>query len=344
LTISAIAGACGDIRDTRIMGAHRLELLGCSPVNVLSSFAASGVILIWMLVSSPLAAEDIEGKIHVGGLDRTYRIHLPPSTKNGHEMPLVVVLHGGGGNGLIAARQTHFSEYADREHFVVAYPNGTDQFRPLLNFFGAPGFLTWNAGACCGYAMKQGIDDVAFLRAVVADIQHKYPIDLQRVYATGISNGGMMAYRLACEASDIFAAVGVVSGVLVTHPCEPHAAVSVIDFHGTADEYVPILGGTGRKSFTRIEFPPVRESISFWVDADGCQSRSQEARPAEDTLSHDYRECRSGSEVTYFVIEGGGHAWPGGDRISTILDVPAGSISATTEIWRFFSTHPKLLL
>jgi polyhydroxybutyrate depolymerase len=257
-------------------------------------------------------------------------------------MPLVLVLHGGGGNAQAVARQTRFSDEADREGFVVGYPNGTDRFRPLMNLIGKRGFLTWNAGGCCGYAMGHNIDDVGFLRAVVAQIEQDYPIDHRRVYAAGISNGGMMVYRLACEASDIFAAIGVVSGVLVKHPCAPRAPVSVIDFHGTEDQYVPINGGVGPKSVIHTVYPPVRDSILFWVGVDQCQVQPLVSRAPEGVLALDYHDCRAGTAVTYYVIEGGGHAWPGGDRIMALLDPPSTAISATAVMWRFFAAHPKM--
>jgi polyhydroxybutyrate depolymerase len=287
-------------------------------------------------------AANLEQKIQIAGVERSYVIHFPRGASVEHDMALVLVLHGVGGDAQIAARQTHFNEEADREGFVVAYPNGTDRFRPLMNLIGKRGFLTWNAGGCCGYAMEHNIDDVGFLRAVVAKIGRDHPIDHRQIYAAGISNGGMMVYRLACEASDIFAAVGVVSGVLVTHPCAPRAPVSVIHFHGTDDQFVPINGGVGPKSLTGTAFSPVRDSILFWVGVDECQTQPQESRTPEGVLVFDYHECRADTAVTYYVIEGGGHAWPGGDRIFPILDPPPTAISATAVMWRFFAAHPKM--
>jgi polyhydroxybutyrate depolymerase len=285
-------------------------------------------------------AADSERTLQMDGIERSYLVHIPPGASERHSIPLVLVLHGGAGTAVLVAKQTGFREQADSANFIVAFPNGTDRPRPLMNLLGKPGFLTWNAGGCCGYAMDHLINDVGFLRGLVTELERSYPIDRRRIYAAGISNGGMMAYRLGCEASDIFAAIGVVSGVLVTQPCLPSAPLSVIDFHGTDDRYVPLTGGVGPKSLIGTEFPPVRDSISFWVGIDACHA-PQEAQIAQGVTAFEYPKCRAGTAVTFNLIQGGGHAWPGGDRISLILDPPSTTVNATAVIWRFFAAHPK---
>jgi polyhydroxybutyrate depolymerase len=281
---------------------------------------------------------DVEQKIRIQGIERSYHVHSP-NLRDQEAVPLVLMLHGGGGSGVLAATQTRFSDEADREGFIVAYPDGTDRYRPMRNLLGKAGFLTWNAGGCCGYAMSQSINDVGFLRAVIGEIERDYRIDPRRVYVAGISNGGMMAYRLACEASDIIAAVGVVSGVLVTQPCVPSVPVSVIDIHGTHDEYVPLNGGVGRKSLVDTPYPPIRDSISFWAGIDQCVKSQAHAK--NGVLIRNYEQCRGDTAVTYIVIEGGGHAWPGGERMSPLLDAPSTAVTATAVVWQFFAAHAK---
>lgn len=273
-----------------------------------------------------------------GGRDRTYLVHVPPGLPE--PVPLVVALHGGGGNAMATLNMTGLNAEADAAGFMVVYPNGTDRSRPLLNLMGKPGFLTWNAGNCCGYAQEHRVDDVGFIRAVVDQLESRYRIDPKRIYATGISNGGMMAYSLACEASDMFAAVGVVSGIITDARCRPAHPVAVIDFHGTADQNVPINGGVGSKAFIKDRRPPVQDSIDFWVKADGCRTAPKETRSATLVVKS-YGGCRDGSAVTYYIIEGGGHAWPGGNRLSRMLDVPGQAVNATDVMWRFFAAHPK---
>ena len=287
------------------------------------------------------SAEDRAHALKVGAGMRRYLLHVPNALPAEAPAALVIVLHGGGGSPDSAAAQTGFNAEADARGFLVAYPAGSDRSRPLLKALGKSGFLTWNAGACCGYALEQGMDDVGFIRAMVADIAQVRPIDPKRIYATGISNGGMMAYRLACAASDLVAAVGVVSGVVVEAPCEPDFPVAVIDFHGTADANVPIAGGVGAKSFTKYAYPPVARSIAFWAAHDDCGKDPIVSAPAPTVTLRSYPLCVGNTAVDYYVIDGGGHAWPGGKRMLKLLDAPSTAISATPLIWRFFAAHPK---
>ena len=138
------------------------------------------------------------------GQSRSYILHLPPSYNGENEMPLVVVLHGGGGNAGNIEKLTGFSEKADKEGFIVVYPDGSGMFDRYL--------LTWNTGFCCGYALKNNIDDVGFIRTLIGYLQEKYAINPNMIYVTGISNGGMMSYRLGAELSDIVAAIAPVAG------------------------------------------------------------------------------------------------------------------------------------
>src|SRR5579864_1538256 len=214
----------------------------------------------WM---RPAAADDPAQHLESNGLQRSYLVHVPAHLPEGPR-PLVLVLHGGGGSGAGAAKMTGFDAIADAYGFIVAYPDGTDRPRPRLQHAGKPGLLTWNAGGCCGYARQHGVDDVGYIRALVAELQNDHAIDPKRIYATGISNGGMLAYRLACQASDIFAAVAPVSAVIDVPDCKPAQPVSVLHIHGSADEYVPLDGGVGKKALVKETRRPVQDSIDLW--------------------------------------------------------------------------------
>jgi len=284
-------------------------------------------------------AEDGLHRIIVDQTERSYALHVPPALT--FPAPLAIVLHGGGGSAKSAAAQAGFDQEADKRGFITAYPEGTDRARPLMNALGKPGFRTWNAGGCCGVAVERSMDDVGFIRAMVAEIAKAYPIDRKRIYATGLSNGGMMAYRLACEASDLVAAIGAVSAVIVVAPCEPRFPVSLIAIHGTADQNVPIAGGVGPKSITKYPYPPVQDSIDFWAAHDDCGKDPIASTPAESVTLRSYPLCIGNTAVDYYVIEGGGHAWPGGKRMLKMLDAPSQAIAATPLIWQFFAAHPK---
>jgi polyhydroxybutyrate depolymerase len=246
-------------------------------------------------------------------------------------LPLVVVLHGGGANAPAIVALTGFNAEADEEGFVVAYPNGTGRAKPTAE---TTGQFSWNAGDCCGSAMRQDADDSGFVRALVAAIEHERPIDRRRVYAAGFSAGGMMAYRLACEADDIFAAVGVVSGAILVPSCAPKQPVSVIDIHGTDDDAVPIDGTPERESYARAKFPPVRESVAFWAAFNGCRLEPVALESVPGIQAQDYPDCRDGTAVRYDVVDGGYHAWPDGSKTP--------GFAATPHIWHFFADHPRL--
>lgn len=291
-----------------------------------------------LLLGQANAAPDPLAHLKFGGRDRSYQVHVPSGSAG--PMPLVIVMHGGGGSAAATVKMTGFNAEADLEGFIAVYPNGTDHIRPLLNLTGKPGFLTWNAGTCCGYALENHVDDVGFIRAVVKQVEQDYQIDPRRIYATGISNGGMMAYRLACEAGDLFAAVGIVSGIITDPDCKPAHPVAVIDFHGTADRNIPIDGGVGKKAFIKDDRPPVQDSIDFWVKADDCNTTPRESRQPDLDIKN-YGGCRNGTAVRYYIIRNGGHSWPGGDRVSKLLDEPSQAVNATAVMWQFFAAHPE---
>ncbi|HVT35667.1 MAG TPA: PHB depolymerase family esterase [Nevskiaceae bacterium] len=272
-----------------------------------------------------------------GGRDRSYVVHVPSSGARANSA-LVISLHGGGGNAHTNAQQTHFNDESDREGFIVVHANGTGESRPFLNAMGKGFLFTWNAGTCCGYARDQGVDDVGFIRAMVAAIRSKYSIDPKRIYATGISNGGMLSYRLACEASDLIAAIGVVSGAQAVANCQPSQGVSVMHIHGTADQNVLLAGGIGPKGYDKVPKPPVMDAINFWVKFDGAAA--QPKTTISGNLRTDYYHGTRG-DVEFILITGGGHSWPGGEQMLAALDPPSKDMAATPTIWKFFVAHPK---
>jgi polyhydroxybutyrate depolymerase len=265
--------------------------------------------------------------------ERTYILHIPSSYDGSQVVPLVLSFHGGGGNAETEMRTSNFNPLADEKGFIVVYPNGDGRLEDKL--------LTWNGGTCCGYAATNNMDDVGFVRALIAELESTYNIDPKRIYATGMSNGAIMSYRLACEASDLFAAIAPVSGTQNISPCEPQDAVSIIHFHGTADQHVPYNGGIGDESLAGVTFVSVQDSIQFWVKQDQC-SPVPKTKTYDDIQQDTYPNCSNGSAVELYTIVGGLHAWPGANRPGWIGgDQPTQSISATQLIWEFFQEHPK---
>jgi polyhydroxybutyrate depolymerase len=261
------------------------------------------------------------------GTRRTYRVHVPPSlTRRG--APLVVALHGGFGTSASVLRQGSWEAIADRHGFVVVAPDGLAR--------------SWNAGMCCGPAMRNDFDDVGFVLAVLDDVESMVRIDPRRVFATGISNGGMMAYRLGCEASRRFAAIAPVAATVVDPVCAPTVPVSLLHIHGLADRNVPFEGGFPTKSLQLDppSYPPVRAGIETFVRADGC---ADEPAVSERGVvkTERWRGCDARTAVKLITIADGGHSWPGGTQLLAILDPPSTALDATATIWRFFATHPR---
>ncbi len=194
------------------------------------------------------------------------------------------------------------------------------------------------------------MDDVGFILKVIADVDGRQKIDQKRIYATGFYNGAMMSYRLGCEASSEFAAIGPVSGAVggkatenssIYLPNKPSKPVSVIVFHGTDDQNVLYQGGHGNKtSGSRVDLS-VNDSIFFWIEADKCSSNPIIENLTKVVIRKTYTGGLDGTEVVLYTIMGGGHAWPTGEKGSIMGDEPIREISATDVIWEFFKNHPK---
>jgi polyhydroxybutyrate depolymerase len=267
------------------------------------------------------AIGDQTATINVDGRTRSYIVHVPSSRSRSGPMPLVIVLHGATQGDASAERMSGMSALGEKEGFIAVYPEGTGKLP------------TWNAGNCCGYAQRENVNDVAFLRGLIAKLEAEYKVDRKRIYVTGISNGAMMSYRAACEMSDVVAAVAPVEGAQNLE-CKPSAPVSVVVFHGTADHLVPYNGGT-----TPYQIGPhrtdasVADTVAFWVKENGC-SPTPKREESQQVHIDTYADCKDGTGVALYTIEGGHHMWPG-------LTISGNSLPATEVMWKFFAAHPK---
>jgi polyhydroxybutyrate depolymerase len=273
------------------------------------------------------------------GRERTYLLYVPPQYDGTKALPLVFFFHGGVGTAKHAAETYGWNELADKEGFLVAYPNGTGSFQ------------TWNAIHGCGAAFRGKIDDVGFVRALVGELNGKLNVDPKRIFATGMSNGAMLTYRLAAEMSDVFAAVAPVAGSIggkensgagekrIPRPANP---VPIVIFHGKADHNVTYAGGQSHGvERNRIDLS-VADAVAFWVKANGCAANTVSTKMAGGDVIHDAYASANGADVELYTIVSGGHAWPGAKR--SFLKGAAGpsrSISATDIAWEFFKAHPK---
>ena len=225
---------------------------------------------------------------------------------------------------------------SDDVGFIVVYPSGTGRLEKILTF---------NGGNCCGYAMNNKIDDVEFTRKLLDDLAKSANIDPKRVFATGMSNGGIMSYLLASELSDRIAAIAPVGGPMGTESCKPKRPVSVMHFHGTDDRHAPFKGGKG-KGPSGTDFYSVEHSIQAWVKANGCEKEPvvtklpDTAKDGTRITRKTYGSGKNGAEVVLIVIEGGGHTWPGQEPRLKALGKSTKNISANDLMWEFFEKHP----
>lgn len=242
--------------------------------------------------------------VNAGGQDRSYRLFRPAGLRS--SAALVVMMHGYSGSAAQAERAYNWDEVAESGKFAVAYPDGIGR--------------AWNVagGGCCGRPGQDGVDDVGFVGVAVADIAKNIGIDPHKVYATGMSNGAILSYTLACT-TDMFAAIGPVAGTLLS-PCRSPRPTSVMEIHGTSDRLVPYQGGQG---FSVINGPSLPEVNAFWRNVDRCAAP---AETANGVVAASTAGCPDNRGVVLITIDGGGHEWPP---------------FATQALWQFFAAHPR---
>lgn len=291
---------------------------GAVPDGAATEGDASGANGCTGLLPQPL---DNEWTLEVDGRERTFFVHVPESYDPAVRTPLVLNFHGFSSNASQQQLLTLMPEKSDAEGFVVVHPEGV----------GLP--QGWNAGVCCGQAMTDGVDDVAFVEAMIEQLEAALCIDADRIYATGFSNGGFLSHRLACELSGRIAAIAPVSGVIGIDTCEPGRPVPVLQFHGTADAVVAYDGNSV------LGFPSVEGTMSDWAMRNGCDATAELSYENGDTTCVRYGGCDNGADVELCTVDLGGHTWPGGTPFP-----PGGhtttDISATDAMWEFFSGHP----
>lgn len=284
---------------------------------------------------SVLPARSHDLGLAVGREHRDYILHVPKSYNRDQPSALVILLHGHGSRAQTFERLTGMSRKADRNSFIVAYPQA----------LGSPS--VWHSGI----DGSTRVDDVAFIRSLITSISNRYNIDPNRIYVGGHSNGAFMAYRIGSALSSTVAAIGISAGSIgrlnsrgdtlrIERPAHP---VAVIAFHGMADNMVPYDGGPETDGPRRIVSVP--QSIHFWVNSDGCG-----ATPDTTVLQHgnvvrtDYTGCRAGTEVELYTIKDGTHRWAGDTTPWwEFWSHSKGTVSATNEMWSFFKSHPKLI-
>ncbi len=289
------------------------------------------------------------------GLRRDYRIHVPPAAASGQRLPLVLNLAGATQNGQIQEILSDMDANADRNGYLVVYPDGTRISKVLTpDPVAKQAQYGWNAGACCGLPVIRKINDVGFLEKVIADVSARTPLNLRRVYMTGISNGGMMAYAMAAEASTHVAAISSVSGQVEIPVIHPTRSVPAMEFHSVND---PIAKYNGIPNKNQRLVLSVMEGIHQWAHADHCSGKPEvgmqivgaagSISAGETATPVTYSGCRGGAEVVLWRFTGSGHVWPGstlntGPKKNWVLTGSGQGIvlvNADETMWKFFSRY-----
>ena len=264
---------------------------------------------------------DLDWKLTSDNVERTVHVHVPKSYVPTKAVPVVLNFHGFTSNGMQEDMLAHMSEKSEKAGFIAVHPEGTGV---------AP---SWNAGACCGDAASTAIDDVAFVGRIIDELESKLCVDSHRVFATGMSNGGFLSHRLACELSNRIAAVAPVAGVLAIPTCNPARPIPIFQFHGTLDPLVAYDGNPTEG------FPSVPQTMSGWATRNGCATSSHEIFKKGDVTCITYDGCKPSVEVSLCTVTGGGHTWPGGMPVPG-LGYTTNDIVATDAMWDFFMKHP----
>ena len=278
----------------------------------------------------------------VDGLTRDYLLYKPANIAVGSHPPLVVAMHGYSGTAAGVESHYFWDQEADKGGFIVVFPNGIER--------------SWNSGNCCADAFEKKIDDVKFLTLLVQQMEKDQNVDPHHIYFTGMSNGALMSYRMACEASFPIAAIGPVGGTLDI-ACPHPQKTSLISVNGGADVMIPFNGGKSADASNvgadvrpwRINLPPIPDVLAKWLALDNCTPFSVTKTPPVTT---EIATCADRRAVEEIVVDGAGHQWPGGAiagerekiAIAALLargihvDPPSQALSATDTIWQFFST------
>ncbi len=282
------------------------------------------------------APGDYEFRFRHDGRMRHYLVHVPRSFDPAARSAVVIGLHGGGGHAAHFAKDENYGVISASEKygFIAVMPNGYSENR-------RGHFATWNAGACCGDARDQSIDDVGFIAEVMARVKRQAAIDDARVYAMGMSNGGLMAYRLACERPDLVRGIMAVAGTDNTLACNPSRPTPVLHIHAINDTHVLFEGGAGPDAFRDAskvtEFVSVPATIAKWVRLNGAQETPIRTLTVDGAYCDLHAAKAGGAPVQLCVTEAGGHSWPGAAKGRRGKEPPSQAINANDVMWAFFS-------
>lgn len=323
-------------------------------MNRLLQFCSLGLTILVFLLSAcsgSLPSANIKGpsnfkqrmELVTGGFQRFYRVHVPLAYDGSTLSPLVVVIHGAFDNAKGMEKFSGFSQLADRENFIVLYPEGIGIFGYLQH---------WNAGHCCGKAADDQIDDVGYLAKAIEDVCLRLSVDRNRVYMVGFSNGGMMTYRFAAERTDVLAAAAPIAASIggcanadgpewvIPKPKKP---LPIIIIHGMDDDDIPFDGGVSKHRQGERTYFSVEASVEFWIEANGCKGEPAFSSLYEEAIQiQKWDNCKNSSPTVLCKIDGWGHIWPGPIFTAKLPATdPLLDFDAAEMIWQFFKNLPR---
>lgn len=313
-------------------------IIGCTGVSALS--AADDT-------PAPLPSPAVPGRftlaVKSGDSDRVAHVHIPKGYKPEVKPPLVVVLHGAGGNGTSALDRDGWAAKADKEGFVVVAPDGLPA-RPRLPADFRTNPLVWNSGQLSARSPRAAIDDVAFVRDLLDALITKTPHDPARVYCVGHSNGGGMTFRLATELSERFTAVGMVAGLMAVENPKPKKAIPTLYILGTKDPLMPVDGGEVKTPWGSRQNQPVSEMLAKWAEGMGCEKDAKVVSDKDEVRKVTYTSKSKGAALTVLYLEGHGHHWPGAKPSlpESMIGPIKSKLNATDALWEFLNLEsPK---
>ena len=315
LAASACAGSTGSAHPTSTPPTASATAATTAAVTTATATTATATTA---TTNPPEPATTVAMTLEVDGHERSAIVHVP-ALPAGVEVPLVLILHGAGSDGVRFEAKTGYDHLADDDRFIAVYPDGL-----LLGADGAAA-RTWNAGRCCGAASTTNAADVTFLTALVDQLEVTYPVDVHRVYAVGHSNGAMMAQRLGCEDASRFAAIASVAGSLELPTCTPATPVAMMEIHGTADSQVSIGSAV--------------QAVAAWRDADACTTTASVVTAGVVTTQT--WDCAQDATVRLVEIAGADHPWPGGLTPPPNGQTASDALDASAVTWTFLSAHTR---
>lgn len=265
---------------------------------------------------------------------RKFWLTLPSSITTAK--PVVFLFHGAYSNAEQQASWTSFADKARGEGFILVTPAGSGYAAA-----DGGGFGFWNGGRCCSQA-----DDVLFVTTMLNFVESEYKVDTARIFATGISNGGIMVFRLACDLSERIAAIAPVAAQDLTQNCRPKQPVAVLQIHGTDDALLPYGGGRPELFeslgvFFTFSVGSVTDTVQAWVEHNGCSAVTTTTLVRDEVFCAAHRSCQGGVSVEHCRIDGGGHTWPDWNADIEALGYVTRKLNATDYIWKFFQAHPR---